>query len=119
MVDLRLSILESIKPIVTQAIEVLAWGQTVYVGVMPSEDKDAFDMSMLKEVNGKKIVSTENFSAKLVCKTVYNAEGNPVFSDVDVAQIGRMPAVVLEPIVELARKLNGMSESSIVDEAKN
>lgn len=119
MIDMRLAILETVKTPQMESILVPDWNTTVFVAVMPSDDKDSFDMSMFKDVAGKRVLSADNFSAKLVCKTVYTEDGKRVFSDMDVAILGRMPSKTLAPIIEVAKRLNGMTENAVEEEAKN
>lgn len=98
-------------------VEVPEWGGVVRVRSLMGAEKDAFEASVLvtKRV-GKKLVqqpSYVNVRAKLVARCVVDETGQPLFSDEDVPALGRKSAAALDRVVEVAKRLNRMSEDDL------
>lgn len=86
---------------------------TVYVQEMSLSARDAFETAWAQP-GGK-----ANQRALLLIATVCDESGAPVFAGSDLETVRRLPAAVMEPVVEAAMKLNGLLESDLEDAVKN
>lgn len=98
-------------------VEVPEWGGVVRVRSLMGAEKDAFEASVLvtKRV-GKRLVqqpSYVNVRAKLVAQCVVDEDGQRLFGDEDIPALGRKSAAALDRIVEVAKRLNRMSEDDL------
>jgi hypothetical protein len=57
--------------------------------------------------------------AKLVARTVVDADGEPVFSQQDVAALGELSAAALDRVFEVASRLSGLNEKDLEEMAGN
>lgn len=101
-------------------------GDFVYVRGMSGRERDTFEQSLIKKNRDSKGVvtsfeqSTEDFRAKLAVVTVCDADGNLIFfpSDYNTLSVN-MSAKRLETIVNVAQKLNKISEEDKEELIKN
>jgi hypothetical protein len=63
-------------------------------------------------------VDMAKFSPALVARSVIDEQGNRIFTDEDIAAIGKGSVSVFEKLAATARRLNGLS-GSIEEAAKN
>ena len=88
----------------------------VYVRQMTGRERDAFEQSCLKEVKhpGGKVEykqSLTDFRAKLAVCTLSDKEGNALLQPNDYTTLSQnMSAATLEKIVNVAQRLNKISE---------
>jgi len=104
----------------------LAEGQIVYVRQMTGHERDSFEQSLLKEVKNTKGEVTgydralNDFRAKLAVATVCDENGKAVFLPEDYKLLSiNMSAAKLEKIVNVAQKLNAISEQDKEEILKN
>lgn len=91
---------------------------TYYVREMSGEERDRFDgMAQRLREQGKENIY--RFRARLLAMTVTDAEGKRLFSPDDVEGLARVRASVLEPLVDAALNVNGMSQESVQALEKN
>lgn len=100
-------------------VEVPQWGGSVRIGTMSAADRDAFEASMLPEKGKRQKDQMANFRARFVARCLCDDEGNRLFSDKDVVELGRKNASVLSMLFDEARKLNGMTEEDAEELAGN
>lgn len=81
-------------------VHTAAGGARVYA--MTVGEKDAFERAHVK---GK----GRRFRARLVIATARDDEGRPLFEAEDLERLDGLPAPLLEPLVEAAVRVNGLS----------
>lgn len=99
----------------------------VYVREMSAFEKDVLEQSMRRVVpsgNPNKQPSfelaTENFRAKLAVLTICDESGNLILSKNDATELSKsLKASDMEKIVEVAQRLNAISEEDKKDLLKN
>jgi hypothetical protein len=99
----------------------------VFVREMTGREKDIWEQSMLKQkASGDKNkaveyeTTLEDFRAKLAVVTVCDAEGNLLFEPKDVKTLNKMmSATNIERIVNIAQKLNAITEKDKDEILKN
>jgi hypothetical protein len=96
-------------------VEVPEWGVTVYVSELGGRDAEDFFHSMRGE-DGK---PKKGFRERLLLKTLFNAEGDRIFTDDDEAALGGKKNAVIERLFEAAMKLNVMSDEAVELAEKN
>lgn len=83
-------------------------------------DRGRWENSFVKGRGDKRRVDPEraaNARATLAVKCLVNneTERKRLFSDAEAAQLGKLPATILNPIYELAQRLCGVSDEDIDD----
>ena len=97
----------------------------VFVRQMTGRERDRFEQSLMKEVEGKKGRKTlerslDDFRAKLAVNTACDAQGTNIFEPNDYETLSQnMSAARLEKIVNKAQELNHISEEDKEDLVKN
>lgn len=94
--------------------EALQPGEVIYVKGMTGSERDSFEDSMsVTGKNGTRAVSLKNFRAKLVARTVVDAQGRHLFTPSDIASLGELDATDLQTVFEVAQRLSGMTQSDV------
>jgi hypothetical protein len=92
-----------------EEIDVPEWGGSVLVRGMTGRERDAFEMSMLTPGRGgRRQVDPANVRAKLVARCVIDDDGNRLFTDADVAELGGKSAAAVDRVYAVAARLSGM-----------
>lgn len=96
----------------------------VFVREMTSKDKDAWEQSMLKKIptkEGFKYETTlDDFRAKLAVSTVCDENGDLLFTPKDTKDLNKMmSASNMEKIVEVAQRLNAITDKEKEEIVKN
>ena len=98
------------------------WPCDVYVKNLTGAERDAFEGSLLvKDGKGRRTVTYTDLRAKLIARTVCDAEGNRLFTDKDITLLTLKSAAPLQRIFE-AQRLSGLSSDDVAeltDELKN
>lgn len=115
----RADILAATADLVTQTVEVPEWGGSVIVRSMTGADRDAFEATLIVEVDGKRKVDSTNMRAKLVAMTVVDENGLRLFGPDDIAALNARSAAALERVVKVAQALNGMGAEAVAAAEKN
>lgn len=101
----------------------LGKGDFVFVRQMTGRERDRFEQSLIKEnksVEGGYEKSLEDFRAKLAVCTVCNETGTLVLNANDFATLSQnMSAARLEKIINVAQKINKISEEDKESLVKN
>lgn len=93
------------------------WGGEVGIKAMSGTERDTFEQSMYKR-EGKKIEAvTDNIRARLVCMTAVDGNGDRLFTDAQLKELGEKSAAALDRCFDAAKDLNGMFDGD-VEEAK-
>lgn len=114
----REQILES-NDIQEEIIEVPEWGGSVKVRGMTGVERDKFEASTFKGKGKNLQLNWQNIRAKLVASTVVNGVGHLMFTDQDVAALGKKSAVGLDRVFEAGQRLSGITKEDVEDLAKN
>jgi hypothetical protein len=92
-----------------EEVDVPEWGGTVLVRGMTGRERDAFEMSMLQPGRGgRRTIDPANVRAKLVARCVVDDDGNRLFTDADVAELGGKSAAAVDRVYAVAARLSGM-----------
>jgi hypothetical protein len=102
-----------------KVVEVPEWGGSVRLRSLTGAERDAFEATLVKEVDGKRVPDMENLRAKLLAATIVDEDDRQIFNAYDLAALGRKSAVALDRVFAVAQRLNGMSADAVEDAVKN
>lgn len=105
--------------IVSEDVEVAEWGGWVRVQGLTGAQRDAFEAGLSQRKGKKVTTSMENIRARLVAASAVDEAGRPLFSDEDVAALGKKSAAGLDRVFSVAMRLSGLSEADVDDLAEN
>lgn len=91
----------------------------VRVGAMTARDRDNFEAALVVADGNKRKTDFTNFRAKLVARTVIDDDGKRIFADEDADALGELEAADIQPIFEVAQRLNGFSQADVDELTKN
>ncbi len=105
----------AIEDIKFKDLKVPEWGGTVRVRGLSGTERDAFEASN-QVIRGKTAVpNMVNVRARLCARTIVGPDGEPLFSETDVAALGRKSGAALNRVFDAARKLSGLTEADIAE----
>ena len=108
----------NVKDIVIEMIPVPEWGGDVYVKGMSGIERDAFEAAIV-ETRGKKTkVNMSNVRAKLAAQTICDENGERLFTDADIKELGKKSASALQRVFEVAQRLSGIGDDAVKELAE-
>lgn len=114
----------------TREVHVPEWADpatgddVVLVKALSGDERMAFQLS-LAQIRTMPDGRTEtrpdlrNMTAKLVARAIVDEQGNRVFSDRDIAALGKKSAAALERVFEVAQEMSGLSDEDIEAAVEN
>lgn len=104
----------------TEVVEVPEWGGSVIVRTMTGAQRDAYEATLMTRTEtGKLEVNTDNMRAKLLVVTLVDEAGNALFSATDLDAFAAKSSGVIERLVIVAQRLNGLNRGAVEEAAKN
>ena len=97
------------------AVEVPEWGGTVYIRLMGSDERDAYELKYA-QVPKEQLVGMR---AYILALTLSDAQGNPLFTRADIKALGQKSALVTDRLFEIASTHNGLNDAALDDAKKN
>lgn len=104
------------KDIKSELVTVPEWGGDVYVTELSGSARDQFEGSLVGKNGGTNLT---NVRAKLVAASVTDKDGNLLFTDKDVARLGKKSGKALDRIYEAAQRLSKITDDEVEELAKN
>ena len=96
-------------------VEVPEWGGTVRIRGLSGTERDAYEASIDKVVNGKPVRDMRNFRARLVALAAINEDGSPLFDQNEVAALAKRSSVALSRLFDVACSLSGITDDDVKD----
>jgi hypothetical protein len=97
----------------TEEVDVPEWGGVVLVRGMTGTERDAFEARVV-ETHGKTTrVNLVNFRAKFVASVCVDDAGQPLFTEADIAALGKKSAAALQRVFNVAQRLSGLSDEDV------
>lgn len=103
----------------TEEVAVPEWGGSVLVRELNGRQRDEWEASLAVQRGRQMVPDVANMRAKLVARTVVGDDGEPVFTQQDVAALGELSAAALDRVFEVASRLSGLNPDDLEDMAKN
>ena len=94
-----------------ELVSVPEWGGEVNVRGLDGKDRDAFEASLVMQ-NGE-AVNLANIRARLAALCIVDEAGERLFSDADMAALGRKSGAALDRVFSVAQRLSGMSDAAV------
>lgn len=98
-----------------ELVPVLEWGGEVWVKGLTGTERDAFETSIVQQRGQNTRINTENMRAKLAALTICDENGTRLFSEKDVATLGKKSATALNRVFVVAQRLSGIGAEAIKD----
>jgi len=109
--------------LLTEAVNVPEWGGEVLVRGLNGTGRDEFEASMItmRGPMGKEqaIRDTANIRAKLVARCIIGDDGEPMFTQSDVHELGKKSCAALDRIFEVAARLSGIADDDLEELGKD
>jgi uncharacterized membrane protein YuzA (DUF378 family) len=99
----------------TEDVHVPEWGGTVRLRGLSGAERDAYEASLQKQVNGKPVQDLRNFRARLVALSAINEEGLPLFEQNEVAALAGRSSAALSRLFDVACRLSGITDDDVKD----
>ncbi len=103
------------KDIKREKMHIEEWGGDIYVQEMTGTAKDNFE---LETMSRKGQPAKDNFRSRLLVKCIVDKEGNPLFTEKDIVELGKKSGVVIDRIFQKVGELNGLFPNR-AEKAKN
>lgn len=100
------------KPPKSEPVEVPEWGGTVNVVCMSAIERDGMDVELFNMPDGEGMT---NFRARVLVRAVRDENGARIFEDTDAEALGQQPNDVILRLYAVAKRLNGLNTSEIVE----
>lgn len=106
-----------IKDLQIEKVEVPEWGGYIFVRGMTGAERDLFESSVVDIRGSSQKINMINVRAKMVSLTACDENGNRLFDDADVIELGKKSASALQRIFDTAQRLSGLSkeETSVLE----
>ena len=103
----------------TVTVDVPEWGGGVIVRAMSGTERDSYEASMVTiKADGSRKFNLGNLRARLVCLTCVDVNGNRLFREDDIRELGEKSAAALERVFDAARKLSGLTDDDVEELAE-
>jgi len=99
-----------------ELVEFPEWGGEAFVRTLTGTERDLFESKIVGKNGG---VNMENLRARLVSLTLVNEEGDRIFTDDDVKELGRKSSSALSRAFNAAQKLNKITDDDVEELVKN
>lgn len=98
----------------TEDVQVPEWGGTVRVRALSGAERDAYEAGLVQlRSDGSRRLTMQNARARLVSLSLCDEQGNRLFSDADVSELGDKSAAALERVFNVASRLSGLSDGDV------
>lgn len=91
----------------------------VWIYGLTAGQKDEYENNVFRFSGRKRQLHLANARVQLLLLTVYDQHGKRLFAEEDMGRLCQIPAVIVEPILDVARRLSGMAVKEIEDLVKN
>lgn len=102
-----------------EAVQIDGMTEPVFVKTMTGKERDAFEASCFVQKGKNREFNTQNLRAKLLTRTICDAEGVRLFGDHEADLLGDMPSDVLDALFTAAQKLSGLAASDVEEMVGN
>lgn len=97
----------------TKLVSVPEWGGDVRMRGLTGTERDQYEASLFQQRGEKRVLRTENARARLVALCLIGDDGERMFSDAEMKELGRKSGKVLDRLFDEARKLSGLGNDDV------
>jgi hypothetical protein len=105
--------------IVTEPVKVPEWGGEVLVRSLDGTQRDEYEQSIMVRRGKSKEVNLRNARVKLLVRTIVDSDGELLFSEQEIAALGRKSAAALQRVFEKSAELAGLSDKDLDELTEN
>jgi hypothetical protein len=105
--------------ITTEILEVPEWDGSVRIRGLTGNERDVYEQSIVTMRGNRVLPKFAGARARLVALSIVDDDGKLLFSETDVAELGKKSASGLQRVYEAARKLSGLTEEDVDELVKN
>jgi hypothetical protein len=108
----------------TEEVRVPEWADpdtgsdVVLVRELRGRERDEWEASLAVQRGQKMVPDVANMRAKLAARAIVGDDGEPVFSQTDVAALGELSAAALDRVFEVASRLSGLNPADLDEMGK-
>jgi hypothetical protein len=103
----------------TEDVPVPEWGGSVLVRELRGRERDEWEASLAVQRGREMVRDTANIRAKLAARAIVGEDGEPLFTQQDVAALGELSAAALERVFDVASRLSGLNPADVEEMGKN
>lgn len=96
-----------------EPVHVPEWGGTVLVQSMTGTDRDEFEAEMEAQKGKDPQANRRNFRAKIAARTIVDEKGERLFSESDIAALGKKNSWALTRVAMVAARLSALDEKDV------
>jgi hypothetical protein len=102
-----------------ESVPVPEWGGAVMVRGLDGEERDAYEATIINQRGTDVKMNLNNARAKLVQRSIVDADGVLLFDESDVKRLAKKSAAALQRVYDVAARLSGLSKQDLDDLTKN
>jgi hypothetical protein len=99
----------------TEWVEVPEWGGGVYVRGLTAGQRDRLESSLLDRKGQPQPARLAEFRSRLLSLCAVDGDGKPLFTERDVPRLMNKSVGAVGKVLDVARRLSGMSEDDEAD----
>jgi hypothetical protein len=100
-----------------EKLKIPEWNGEVNIRTFSAKERDAFESMIFESQNSE--TTTPNIRARFCQLVLVNDSGELMFSEKEVAELGKKSASALDRIFSHAQKLNGLTNDDVEELEKN
>ena len=104
-----------VSDLVTEEVEVPAWGGSVLVRSLTARERGMFTAAIVDQNAGGRTIKLADVQIKLCAMAIVDEQGKRLFDEADISKLGRKSAGALQLVFEVAQRLSGLSEEQVVE----
>lgn len=101
------------------SVPVPEWGGEVSVKTFSGEDRDLLELLQISDNAAQRTQRQANWRARVASMTICDEQGTRLFTDRDIAALGKKSGVALQRVYEAAISLNAIRPEDIEELTKN
>ena len=102
-----------------EKVEVPEWGGSIFIQCMTGSERDDFENDTYIQKGSNIEYNRKNFRAKLLARTIVSEDGKRLFGDQEIDLLGKKSGKVLDKLLPIALRLNGIGKDAIEELTKN
>lgn len=102
-----------------RSVPVPEWGGEVLLKTMTGTDRNAYENSLIRMQGDVAVPNMANASAKLLARCLVDEDGERLFSEAEIHELGQKSASVLSRLSEVAQEMNGLTEQAVEEAEGN
>lgn len=103
----------------TRIEDVPEWGGKVNIRSLSGTERNAYEQSCIRFNGDNAVPNLANLHAKLLARCMVDDDGERLFSDADIMELGKKSSQVLNRLFDVASDMSGLNEKDVKNLAGN